>query len=175
MSAEEERSGNGGITCVMDALKGKSNDHYNHIDSLPDGLKIDFAIVGEPTSLRAAIAERGLLVIDATSHGVSGHAAREEGVNAIYKAIADIEKLKNFHFHSPFCWFVRWGGEKKSSIKYINRAGKETSNCGIFPTADTPARAERDANGLAYADRITVHPHKSADIPTDHPIFCAVC
>ena len=116
LSAEEERSGNGGITCVMDALKGKSNDHYNHADSLPDGLKIDFAIVGEPTSLRAAIAERGLLVIDATSHGVSGHAAREEGVNAIYKAIADIEKLKNYHFEkvSPTM------GNVKLSVTQIN-------------------------------------------------------
>lgn len=116
LSAEEERSGNGGITCVMDILNGKANECCDVANNLPEGLKIDFAIVGEPTSLRAAIAERGLLVIDATAHGVSGHAAREEGVNAIYKAIADIEKLKKYHFDkvSPTM------GNVKLSVTQIN-------------------------------------------------------
>ena len=60
--------------------------------------KVDFAIVGEPTGMKAATSERGLLVIDATAHGVSGHAARNEGDNALYKALEDIEKLRGHVF-----------------------------------------------------------------------------
>ena len=60
--------------------------------------KVDFAIVGEPTCMKAATAERGLLVIDATAHGVSGHAARNEGVNAITIALEDIRTLQNHIF-----------------------------------------------------------------------------
>lgn len=75
-------------------------------NSLPEGIlqalphvgHIDMAIVGEPTGMRAAIAERGLLVLDAAAHGVSGHAARGEGVNALYKALDDIEKLRRHQF-----------------------------------------------------------------------------
>ena len=85
ISAEEEVSGRGGIELLL--------AHFKEI-----GLKIDMAIVGEPTGLDAAVAERGLMVIDCIAHGVSGHAARNEGVNALYKAIDDIERLKNFKF-----------------------------------------------------------------------------
>src|SRR5258707_6813537 len=60
--------------------------------------KIDFAIVGEPTLTDMAIAEKGLLVLDCTSKGKAGHAAREEGVNAIYKALTDIEWVRDFQF-----------------------------------------------------------------------------
>jgi len=58
----------------------------------------DWVIVGEPTGLRAATSERGLLVIDGYAHGVSGHAARNEGVNALYAAIEDIAKLRAHSF-----------------------------------------------------------------------------
>lgn len=58
----------------------------------------DFAIIGEPTSGMVATSERGLLVIDGTAHGVSGHAARAEGVNALYIAMDDIQKLRDFRF-----------------------------------------------------------------------------
>lgn len=63
-----------------------------------------------------AIAEKGLLVLDCTAHGKSGHAAREEGENAIYKAIADIEKIKNFRYEktSPIL------GSVKMSVTLIN-------------------------------------------------------
>ncbi len=60
------------------------------------GLKPDMVLVGEPTGMCPAIAERGLLVLDATTEGKSGHAARNEGINAIYRAIEDIERLRNF-------------------------------------------------------------------------------
>ncbi|MBO4570604.1 MAG: M20/M25/M40 family metallo-hydrolase [Bacteroidales bacterium] len=59
---------------------------------------VDWAIVGEPTGMRAATSERGLIVLDCEAHGVSGHAAREEGVNALYIALEDIEKLRNHRF-----------------------------------------------------------------------------
>jgi acetylornithine deacetylase len=60
--------------------------------------RIDYAIVGEPTEMKAATSERGLLVIDATAHGISGHAARNEGKNALYIALEDIDKLRRHEF-----------------------------------------------------------------------------
>ena len=82
LTCEEERSGKGGMT----GLWGKRLN------------RIDYAIIGEPTGMKAATSERGLLVIDATAHGVSGHAARNEGKNALYIALEDIEKLRNHVF-----------------------------------------------------------------------------
>lgn len=82
LSAEEENSGPSGMTSLWKVLSEKVN----------------FAIIGEPTGMRAAIAERGLLVIDGVATGVSGHAARNEGVNALYIALEDIETLKNAKF-----------------------------------------------------------------------------
>jgi len=80
-SAEEEISGKNGLE--------------NLLSELP---KIDFAIVGEPTQMNLAVAEKGLMVLDCTAHGQAGHAARNEGVNAIYRALADIEWFKTFEF-----------------------------------------------------------------------------
>lgn len=85
LSAEEEVSGKNGMEALL--------SHFREND-----IKIDMAIVGEPTSLEAAIGERGLLVLDGVVQGRSGHAARNEGINAIYKAIDDIDKLRNFRF-----------------------------------------------------------------------------
>ena len=82
LSCEEERSGKNGMTGLWPEL----------------AQKVDFAIVGEPTGMKAATSERGLLVIDATAHGVSGHAARNEGENALYKALEDIERLRGHVF-----------------------------------------------------------------------------
>ena len=98
-SAEEEVSGENGIRMV--------------IPSLP---KIDIAIVGEPTGMQPAIAEKGLLVIDAIAHGVSGHAAREGGVNAIYKALEDINTIKSFKFEKN----SELLGPTKMSVTIIN-------------------------------------------------------
>ena len=80
-SCEEEVSGANGIRAVLPLLP-----------------KIDVAIVGEPTGLQPAIAERGLMVIDATAHGKSGHAARNEGVNAIYEALDDLMFIRDYKF-----------------------------------------------------------------------------
>lgn len=82
LSCEEERSGKNGMTGLWPEL----------------AQKVDFAIVGEPTGMKAATSERGLLVIDATAHGVSGHAARNEGENALYRALEDIERLRGHVF-----------------------------------------------------------------------------
>ena len=65
---------------------------------LPELGKLEFAIVGEPTQMQLAIAERGLLVLDCLTVGKSGHAAREEGDNAIYKSLKDIEWFRTYRF-----------------------------------------------------------------------------
>ncbi|MGN1263855.1 MAG: M20 family metallo-hydrolase [Prevotella sp.] len=80
-SAEEEVSGSNGISLVLPLLP-----------------HIDVAIVGEPTAMQPAIAEKGLMVIDGTAHGRSGHAARNEGVNAIYEALDDLVWLRGYRF-----------------------------------------------------------------------------
>lgn len=65
---------------------------------LPELPKIDMALVGEPTGMMAAIGERGLIVLDCEAKGVSGHAARDEGVNALYVALDDIDTLRRYRF-----------------------------------------------------------------------------
>ncbi|HKK46240.1 MAG TPA: M20 family metallo-hydrolase [Balneolaceae bacterium] len=80
-SAEEEISGDNGIISVL--------------NKIPD---INCAIVGEPTQMRMAVAEKGLMVLNCTAKGISGHAAREEGENAIYKAMQDIEWFRTHQF-----------------------------------------------------------------------------
>ena len=80
-SCEEEVSGAGGFSLA-----------------LPELPKIDVAIVGEPTGMQPAIAEKGLMVIDGVAYGKSGHAAREEGVNAIYEALDDLVWLRDYRF-----------------------------------------------------------------------------
>ena len=80
-SAEEEISGKNGVEILLKELP-----------------KIDCAIVGEPTLLNMAVAEKGLLVLDCVAHGKAGHAARNEGVNALYIAMHDIQWLSTFNF-----------------------------------------------------------------------------
>ncbi len=80
-TAEEEISGNDGLELII-----------------PELGSLDFAIVGEPTQMHLAIAERGLMVLDCVAHGKAGHAAREEGENAIYKALKDIEWFRSYQF-----------------------------------------------------------------------------
>ncbi len=98
-SAEEEISGTNGIELIWTELPA-----------------IDFAIVGEPTLTDIAIAEKGLLVLDCVSKGKAGHAAREEGINAIYEALKDIEWFRNYHFPKISSSL----GEIKMSVTVIN-------------------------------------------------------
>ena len=98
-TAEEEISGFDGLVLVY-----------------PELGSIDFAIVGEPTLMDIAVAEKGLMVLDCVAQGKSGHAAREEGDNAIYKAIDDINWIRNYKFEkiSPHL------GPMKMSVTIIN-------------------------------------------------------
>lgn len=80
-SAEEEVSGKDGITRALPLLP-----------------HIDLAIVGEPTGMNPAVAEKGLMVLDMIAHGKSGHAARNEGVNAIYEALDDMRWIRDYKF-----------------------------------------------------------------------------
>jgi len=80
-TAEEEISGNDGVESL-----------------LPHLTKIDCAIVGEPTEMQMAVAEKGLMVLDCVATGNAGHAAREEGDNSIYKALKDIDWLESYRF-----------------------------------------------------------------------------
>lgn len=80
-TAEEESSGKNGMAIAKNEFG-----------------KIDFAIIGEPTKMELAVAEKGLVVIDCYAKGKSGHAARNEGINSIYIALEDIEKIKNYKF-----------------------------------------------------------------------------
>ncbi len=75
-----------GLSCQEEVTGAEGIDLL--LSNLPP---IDLAIVGEPTSMRVAVAEKGLMVLDCTAHGVSGHAAHNTGENAIYKAMKDIE------------------------------------------------------------------------------------
>ena len=92
LTCEEERSGKNGMT-------GLWGTRFCCRGVMIEGCTpIDHAIVGEPTGMRAATSERGLLVIDAEAHGVSGHAARNEGKNALYIALEDIDRLRRHTF-----------------------------------------------------------------------------
>ncbi len=102
-TAEEEISGSGGIESIWSLLP-----------------QIDFAIVGEPTLCQMAIAEKGLMVLDCKAKGKAGHAAREEGVNAIYEALNDIEWFRSYRFPKV----SQTLGEIKMTVTIIN-AGKQ--------------------------------------------------
>lgn len=84
ITAAEEVMGEQGMRAFLPFLKAR-------------GQKPDMVIVGEPTSMQPAIAERGLLVLDCVAEGKSGHAARGEGINALYRAMEDIELLRDFN------------------------------------------------------------------------------
>lgn len=98
-SAEEEVSGRNGMECMIPLLP-----------------KVDAAIVGEPTGMQPAIAEKGLMVLDVTAHGKSGHAAREEGDNAIYRAMDDMQWFRTHEWEkvSPLL------GKVKTTVTIVN-------------------------------------------------------
>jgi len=84
---------------VMAATGEEESSGSNGLNSLLKDLpKIDFAVVGEPTGMQMAIAEKGLLVVDAYASGIAGHAAHDNTINAIYKAMDDIHWIRNYEF-----------------------------------------------------------------------------
>jgi acetylornithine deacetylase len=103
-SAEEEISGVNGIELVLPYL--------GHID---------FGIVGEPTKLEMAVAERGLMVIDCIAQGKAGHAARKEGENALYKALDDINWLRSYQFEKV----SELLGESRLTVTVIETENKQ--------------------------------------------------
>ncbi|MBC8006247.1 MAG: M20 family metallo-hydrolase [Verrucomicrobia bacterium] len=157
-SAEEEVSGPNGLASIIDELG-----------------PFDLAIVGEPTQMNMAIAEKGLMVLDCIAHGKSGHAAREEGENAIYKAIADIEKLRNYRFEKSSSIL----GCVKLSVTMINagtqhnvvpdtcsfvvdvRTNEYYSNQDALKIIDQLLESEVKARSLRL---------NSSGIPVEHPI-----
>jgi len=103
-SAEEEISGVNGIELVLPHLGN-----------------IDFGIVGEPTQLEMAVAERGLMVIDCTAPGRAGHAARKEGENALYNALDDINWIRNYQFEKVSDLL----GESRLTVTVIETENKQ--------------------------------------------------
>ena len=117
-TAEEEISGSGGIEALL---------HDEEFNSITKGCfrkeqlhPHTTAIVGEPTLLQMAVAERGLMVLDVIAQGRAGHAAREEGDNAIYRALNDLNWFRNYRFKkvSPLL------GENKMTVTVINTTNK---------------------------------------------------
>lgn len=93
-SCEEEIGGKNGIVIALPEIE----EEVAQLSGTEKEKAIDVAIVGEPTGLRTAVAEKGLMVLDLIAHGKSGHAARNEGVNAIYEMLDDLVWIRNYHF-----------------------------------------------------------------------------
>jgi acetylornithine deacetylase len=160
-TAEEEISGRDGLELLLPKLP-----------------PISFAIVGEPTEMQLAIAEKGLLVLDCTAKGVSGHAARDEGDNAIYKAIKDINWLSSYQFPkvSPTL------GPIKLSVTIIN-AGTQHNVVPDTCTFTVDVRVTEQYTLEEVIDTIQAHVQsevkprsirlKPSSIPADHPIVLA--
>lgn len=157
-SAEEEVSGKNGLECVMPTLEN-----------------ISFGIVGEPTSMRMAVAEKGLMVLDCKSKGKSGHAAHSNGINAIYKAIPDIEWFQTYQFPKV----SEFLGAVKMSVTVINagtqhnvipgecnfvvdvRSNEHYTNQELFEIINQSIESEVVARSFRL---------NSSSIPTNHPI-----
>lgn len=156
-SCEEEVSGKNGIESVLPKLP-----------------PIHLGVVGEPTEMNPAIAEKGLMVLDVTARGKSGHAAREEGENAIYKMLPDIEWFRNYRFpkESPLL------GAVKMSLTQIN-AGTQHNVIPDQCTAVVDIRSNECYSNEELFAEITKHVSSevkarsfrlnSSSIPADHP------
>ena len=134
-SAEEEVSGKSGIESVLPLLP-----------------KIDVALVGEPTGMQPAIAEKGLMVLDVTARGKSGHAARDEGDNAIYRAMDDIVWFRNYKWEkeSPLL------GPVKMTVTIIN-AGTQHNVIPDTCTFTVDVRSNECYTNQELLDRIKEH------------------
>ena len=161
-SAEEEISGVNGIELVLPYLG-----------------KIDCGIVGEPTKLEMAVAERGLMVIDCTAEGRSGHAARNEGENSLYKAIDDINWIRNYKFEkvSPLL------GESRVTATIISTENVQhnvvPSQCKFVLDVRVNELYTFDEildvlqNNLKSKFKARTIRMKSTSIPLDHPLVQA--
>ncbi|WP_028787381.1 M20 family metallo-hydrolase [Terrimonas ferruginea] len=161
-TAEEEISGTGGIELI--------------INDLPP---IAAAIVGEPTQMQMAVAERGLMVIDCVSHGKAGHAARNEGENALYKALKDIEWFRSYQFDRVSDLL----GPSRMNVTVIETENKahnvvpavckfvvdtRINECYTFEEVLEIIRAHVDSEVLPRSTRL-----RSTSIALDHPLVKA--
>lgn len=157
-SAEEEVSGSNGVSRVLPLLP-----------------PIDMALVGEPTGMQPAVAEKGLMVVDMVAHGKSGHAARGEGVNAIYQMLDDLLWLRGHRFEkvSPLL------GPTLMNVTVLNagtqhnvipdtckavidvRTNELYTNEEVFETIRSHVRSEVQARSFRL---------KSSSISLDHPV-----
>ncbi|CAN5227956.1 M20 family metallo-hydrolase [soil metagenome] len=161
-SAEEEISGVNGIELVLPFLGN-----------------IDFGIVGEPTKLEMAVAERGLMVIDCLSIGRAGHAARNEGENALYKAVDDINWIRNYKFDKVSSLL----GESRLTVTVIDTDNKQhnvvPAQCKFvidvrvneLYTFEEILEALKANLKSQFKPRTTRM--KSTSIPLDHPLVLA--
>lgn len=158
-SAEEEVSGKNGIESILPQLP-----------------PIQVALVGEPTEMQPAVAEKGLMVLDVTAYGKSGHAARNEGVNAIYKALDDIQWFRDYQFPEQSDLL----GPVKMSVTVIQagtqhnvvpdechfvvdvRSNEKYSNEEIYDTICRHIKSEAKARSFRL---------NSSSISLDHPII----
>ncbi|MEO6682676.1 MAG: M20/M25/M40 family metallo-hydrolase, partial [Ginsengibacter sp.] len=161
-SAEEEISGKNG----MEAL-------------IPELPKVDFAIVGEPTKLQMAIAEKGLMVLDCVSTGKAGHAARDEGINALYLAMDDIQWFRDFKF-SKVSEFLGPVHMAVTSIETINKAHNmvpETCSFVVDVRVNELYSFEEILETVRGNVKCTVSPRslrlKPSGISPDHPLVLA--
>ncbi len=160
-TAEEEVSGKNGIELILPQLG-----------------PLEFAIVGEPTLMQMAIAERGLMVLDCVAHGRAGHAAREEGDNAIYKAMKDINWFKTYEFAKKSALF----GPVKMSVTIIEAGSQHNvvpavCNFTVDVRVTDAYRNEEVLKIIGQNVECEVYPRstrlKPSSISIDHPIVMA--
>jgi acetylornithine deacetylase len=172
-TAEEEISGKNGIELLLNSAE---------FIKLSADIKAPFmgwgCIVGEPTLLNMAVAEKGLLVLDCTSYGKASHAARDEGDNAIYKAIKDIEWFKNFQFEK----ISELLGPNKMTVTIINAGSQHNvvpSQCNF--TVDIRVNELYDFDEVLHIIKQNVQSEikprslrlRSTNIVFDHPLVQA--
>jgi acetylornithine deacetylase len=160
-TAEEENSGANGIKHLLPFLPN-----------------INFAVVGEPTEMQLAVAEKGLLVIDGQAKGIAGHAAHDNTENAIYNAMEDIQWIKDFEFSkvSQVLGKVKMSVTQFKAGKQHNlvpsdchfvidvRTNEEYSNQEVFSTINEHTKSELTPRSLNL---------NSSSIPIEHPIVQA--
>ncbi len=160
-TAEEEISGKNGIELILPQLG-----------------QLEFAIVGEPTLMQMAVAERGLMVLDCVAHGRAGHAAREEGENAIYKAMKDINWFKTYEFAKKSALF----GPVKMSVTIIEAGSQHNvvpaiCNFTVDVRVTDAYRNEEVLKIISQNVDCDVNPRstrlKPSSISLDHPVVKA--
>lgn len=160
-TAEEEISGSNGMEALFPLLP-----------------TIDFAIIGEPTTMKMAIAEKGLIVLDCVTKGKAGHAARGEGENAIYKAMKDIAWFQNYRFprNSEFLGDIKMSvtmiaaGEQHNIVPDLCRFTVDIRTTDVYTHEEVLSIISKhvEAGIVARSTRL-----KPSSIPKNHPLVQA--